>query len=114
MKKELLLLTFLKDAIMAQDLTNKKKDWASQAVVYAAKAAALTRDIAELINYWNDNGFASGGANPITQADLDGPENGHLTPALLATFVTAIGNVALSGGQRTTLRQVAKQVIPGG
>ena len=99
---------------MPQDLSSKKKEFFNQAVAYASKAEALTRDIVELVNYWTDNGFASGGGNPVTQSDIDagGGSASHLTPAMLASFITAISNVNLSPAQRTTMRQVSGSTIP--
>jgi hypothetical protein len=97
---------------MAQDLTNKRRDFASACVNYAAKAISLTRDVAELVSLYTDNGFNPGGTNPFQQTDLDNSANAHLTPAIIDAFVTAISNVNLNAGQRTTMRKVASVVIP--
>lgn len=94
------------------DMKGKKLDFATMCIDYATKANALTRDIVELSDYWRDNGFAVGGANPIVQSDLDGTTVAHLTPAMLASFISAIGNVNLTPAQRTVMRQVAKKTIP--
>lgn len=97
---------------MAQDFVNKRRDFASACVTFAAKTQALTRDIAELVAVYTDDGFNVGGAAAFQQSDLDGTANQHLTPALIDSFITAITSVNLNSSQRTTMRKVASAIIP--
>lgn len=108
---------------MAQDFLAKKRDMAIKCVEYAAKALALTSQVAELRQVYADMGFntgvitglaASPGVNPFIQTDLDATDNAHhLTPALLDTFITDIGNVNLNAAQKTTMRKVENIPVPG-
>lgn len=91
-------------------LAQKKSDFLTALVSYSSKAEAIVRDIAELSSYFTDNGFATGGANAIADADCVSP-NDHLTAALVNAAMTAIVNVNLNAGQKTTMRQVSKQAI---
>ena len=90
-------------------MLDKKRAFCAKCIEFSQESVRFVQDVQEMVNYWQDNGFASGGANPIVQADLDGTALSHLTPALMAAFITAIATMSLSAGQRTTMRQVASQ-----
>lgn len=97
---------------MAVDLSKKKSDAISQLVTYSRTAIQVTAQIAELVGFITDSGFLSGGANPIVDADFVG-DNVHINAADFNAGVTAINTVALSTGNRTTLRKVSKSPAVG-
>lgn len=92
-------------------MTQKKKDLLNALVSYADKGAAMTREVQELIDYFTDNGFATGGANAIVDADCT-DSNSHLSQQLVNDAIVALGNVNLTPAQKTTLRKVATVVVP--
>ena len=94
------------------DLALKKRAVAVAAVAYAQKALALVLQVAELRTAFADNGFQPGGANAITQQDLDASGAPWLTPALLEQCLTDLGNVNLNPAQRTTMRRVSQAPVP--
>lgn len=97
---------------MAQDFAAKKLTALQALVARAPIVEALARDNAELVSYFTDNGFLTGGANPISDADAQAAYP-WLTAALVNSAVsTAINSVSLSTGNRTTLRQVANLPNP--
>lgn len=68
----------------------------------------LARRAEELALYQTANGFQSGGAAAITDADCVGA-NSHLTAALVNSVVTVAGQVgtAVTSAMRVTMRQAS-------
>jgi hypothetical protein len=95
---------------MAVSMVAKKSDAVSYLVQMAPKAEALSRDVIELLSYFTDNGFLTGGANAIVDADLVG-ENQHLTAAQVNAGVAAINSLKLSTANATILRQIARTPV---
>jgi hypothetical protein len=97
---------------MPQDLSAVKSDFATQAGAYAERLLDLVRDGEELEAFWFDRAFGVGSANEIQQGHLVG-ENAHLTPAILADVVNAIGTLktALTSGIRGNLRRASRSVL---
>lgn len=94
------------------DLSKKKSDALSALVAVSPRAMLLASQVAEFVAYVTDNGFLSGGASPIVDADCQG-ENAHLDAATFNAAVTAIATLALSTQNRTTLRKASRTPIPG-
>jgi hypothetical protein len=98
---------------MAQDLSAKKSDYVSASVAFAADLLALARRAEELAAYQSANGFQSGGAAPVTDADCVGG-NAHMTAVLVNAVVTIAGQLggAVTSGMRTTMRQASTRPTP--
>ena len=94
------------------DMQGKKSDTLTRLAELSAAAILLTSQITELVGFATDNGFLSGGANAITDAECVGA-NAHLDAASFNAGVTALGSVNLSTGNRTTLRKASRTPVPG-
>lgn len=70
------------------DLSDKKSDFASMAVEFAADLIKLTLRANELVEFARSNGFRPTGANAIADADLIGG-NKHLTASDVNKVVQA-------------------------
>lgn len=92
---------------MAVDLSRKKSDAISNLVIYARTGITTAAQIAELVAFITDSGFLSGGANPVVDADFVG-DNQHMNAADFNAAVTSLATLALSTGNRTTLRKASK------
>lgn len=71
---------------MAQSLEQKKSDYLSRVVEFSEEMMQLFQKAEELAAYRADNGFQTGGANPIAEADIVGA-NAHLTPVVVDEVV---------------------------
>lgn len=91
--------------------TAKKSDAITALVLIAPEALKIAAQVAEVVANITDNGFLTGGSNPIIDADCTG-ENAHLDAATFNAAVAAIATLALSTGNRTTLRKTARKVLP--
>lgn len=91
---------------MALDLSAKKSNFISSAVDFSEALLALTRSGEELAAYQAANGFQSGGANAVVDADCVG-NNAHLTAATVNAVVTIAGQLGTSvtTAMRNTMRQ---------
>ena len=88
------------------NLSAKKSDYISGVGAFSTKLLALAVDADELAAFQADNGFQSGGANAIVDADAVGA-NAHLTAAQINAVMTVAGafSSAMTAARRTTLRQ---------
>ena len=73
-------------------LAAKKSDALSTLVSLTKTGMLVAQQIQELVAYITDNGFLSGGANPIADGDCIG-DNSHLDAALVNSAVTALGSM---------------------
>lgn len=94
---------------MPQDLTSKKSDYCSAVAAFAEALLDLTRRGEELSLYQSANGFQSGGAAAIVDADCVGG-NSHLTAASVNAVVTVAGQ--LGGAVTTAMRITMRQTSP--
>ena len=74
---------------MASDLKSKKSDLLSRIVTSANDAGTLLHDFSEIKAFFDDNGFAAGGANAIVDGDCMGT-NSHLSADLINGFMVAM------------------------
>lgn len=97
---------------MAQDFTAKKLDFARHISDISRDILLISQKIDELSLYYSNNGFDSGGAHPIIDADLTGDLN-YLTAANIAGVISAMATIqtALTAGVKTNLRQALKTEI---
>lgn len=91
---------------MAQDLSAKKSNFASEAVGLAAQILQVARLCDELDAAFFANAFNTGAANQFVQNDFTGG-NAHLTPTILTNVLSAVEAIktAASQGVRDNLRQ---------
>lgn len=94
------------------NLASKKSDALSTLVSLTKTGMLVAQQIQELVSYVTDNGFLTGGANPIADGDCVG-DNAHLDAAIFNAAVTAIGTMTLSNANKTTLRKAGKSPVPG-
>jgi hypothetical protein len=95
---------------MAQNLANKKTDYASHVGALATLVLQLKPKIDAMVSDYFGEGFNSTGAAPIIQTDLVAP-NDYLTPAIISTFVTNLQS--LQGVLTATVVQQFEQCTPG-
>jgi hypothetical protein len=93
---------------MAQDFTLKKANFLNALVSFCQPTISRTANIAEFVKEMTDSGFLTGGTNPITDADCAAQTStAHLNAALVNSATAALGTVALSAVNATTLRQAS-------
>ncbi len=99
---------------MSVDMTLKKANALQALMQFSNKALPLCLAIQEFISQMTDDGFLTGGANAITDADcLAQPSTAHLTAALVNSAVsTALSSVTLSTANKTIVRQALGNVLP--
>ena len=93
-------------AIVAQDLSSVKSNFASQTGTMAQKLLNTLRSLDEFVAEYFALGLNSGGANQLQQADLVGA-NAYLTPAAIGAVITQsqAASAAVTSGGRDVLRQ---------
>ena len=72
-------------AVVAQDLSSKKSNFLTNCVNAAVALKAVRETVKQLAEVYNNDATYSG----IVQADIAGA-NAHLTPAILANFLTVV------------------------
>lgn len=99
---------------MAQDVSAKRVDFATQLTTAAADILALKRKLDELNSAYFANAFNSGAANAFTQAHLDGTVVlQHLTPTAIGDVITTIQalQTALTQGHMDNLRKAVRTAL---
>lgn len=94
------------------NLAQKKTDSVNAFVKLVPSMILLAGQISELNKFLTDNGFLTGGANAIVDADFSG-FNGHLDAATFNAAVTAMTTMTLSVPNATALRKASITPIPG-
>lgn len=93
---------------VAQDLRAKKTAFLVALADFCERALQTRNDCEEFEKYYTDCEFQVGGANEITQADIDASTANHLTPAIVDNAVAAVRAVStLSAANRDALRTAA-------
>lgn len=94
------------------NLTKKKSDVLSKLVQITPQAMAIAAQLQELVDYCTDNGFKTGQANAIADADCVG-ENDHLDAAVFNAALNALNTLTLNNASKTALRKATRTPIPG-
>lgn len=83
-----------------------KENFATRATSLSARLQDIAIELDEFRAFYSANAFPTGGAEAITQAELDGVQP-HLTPTLLGQLDNALAAVsgALTMSHRNTLRK---------
>jgi hypothetical protein len=72
---------------------------------------AISRDVAALNQYFNDNGLQAGGPNAIVDGDCTG-SNSYMTAAQVNAGMTAIVNLVLTPAQRQATSALSNSANP--
>lgn len=99
------------------EFTLKKQNSLNSLIRFCNTMLPMALAVAEFQSQMTDDGFLTGGANAITDADCTAtPGAQHLTAALVNSAVAALATMTLSNVNKTTVRQASGTVLtpPGG
>ena len=94
---------------MAQNLANKKLDFAAKLAVVSVLVLQLKPKIDMLVADYFGEGYNAGGAAPLLQTDLTPPSD-YLTPAVIANIITDLQ--AIQGVLTGPVIQQFQQSVP--
>lgn len=95
---------------MAQNLANKKTDFATHIGALATTLIKESPQINTLVSDFFGEGFNSTGAAPIIQTDLVAP-NDYMTPTVISNVITILQS--LQTVLTPTVLQQLEQAMPG-